>query len=90
VDAKRQFRLTSIEPDHSVSNLLSQEHDMSTHASDRLRDALERLDQAIDRLEERLTARLDEAPVEAAKPQPNRAVVERLDRIIRQIELALE
>ena len=62
---------------------------MSTHASDKLREALERLDQAIDQLEERLTAHLDEAEPQAAKPPPNRAVVERLDRIIRQIETAL-
>ncbi len=58
---------------------------MSQNVSDRLQAALERLDQAIDRLDARLTDHLDREQAKAASP----LVAERLDRIIKRIEMAL-
>lgn len=62
---------------------------MSTNVSDRLRDALERLDQAIDQLDARLTTHLESVAERPSDAAPNPAIAERLDRIIRRIEMAL-
>jgi hypothetical protein len=73
---------------------------MSIQVSERLRDALERLDEAIDRLDARVSEHLEsvrasQAVSAPAMPAPavpaavNPMIAERLDRIIRRIELAL-
>jgi hypothetical protein len=62
---------------------------MDGQVSSRLREALERLDQAIDMLDSQVAARiaaLDREPDEAVV---NAVIVERLDRIIERIEMAL-
>jgi hypothetical protein len=58
---------------------------MADNVSDRLVAALERLHQAIERLDEHVTDHLDREQAKTASP----LVAERLDRIIKRIELAL-
>ncbi len=73
---------------------------MSIQVSERLRDALERLDEAIDRLDARVSDHLESisasravpaaaVPAPAGPPAVNPMIAERLDRIIRRIEMAL-
>jgi hypothetical protein len=60
---------------------------MAKNVSGRLQAALERLDQTIDRLDGSLTEHLEQAEAQAKPVSP--LVAERLDLIIKRIELAL-
>jgi hypothetical protein len=63
---------------------------MPKNVSDRLQAALERLDQAIDRLDARVSDHLEREDLRSASPMSaSPIVVEKLDRIIKRIELAL-
>jgi hypothetical protein len=62
---------------------------MAGEALNRLKDALERLDQAIDRLEAQVAAKVETPVAGGEEAGPNAVIVERLDRIIERIEIAL-
>jgi len=62
---------------------------MTAEVSDRLREALERLDQAIDRLDACVAAKAEGDADSADGNSANAVIVERLDKLIARVELAL-